>query len=111
MSQLTNTSNGPGRPVANHVEQQPPRVKLLRDKQWAYLQKRYHITDRELEIAKFACQGLSNEHIAEKLTISHGTVKTHIRNIYRKTWVNNKISMLLRFVEDARGVPLEAEPR
>ena len=61
------------------------------------------MTRREFQIAKLVCKGLNNEEIAEKLGIMHGTVKTHIRNIYRKTWVHNKISMLLRFVEDAKG--------
>jgi DNA-binding NarL/FixJ family response regulator len=60
------------------------------------------MTHREFQIAKLVCQGFNNEEIAEELSIMHGTVKTHIRNIYRKTWVHNKISMLLRFVEDAK---------
>ena len=81
-----------------------PQVTLLQDQHWSYLQRRYRLTSRELQIAKFACQGLRNENIALKLNISHGTVKTHIRNIYRKMWVNNKISMLLRFVADANNL-------
>ena len=59
------------------------------------------MTNREFQIAKLICQGLNNEEIAKIVNIKNGTVKTHIRNIYRKTWVHNKIAMLLRFVEDA----------
>jgi DNA-binding NarL/FixJ family response regulator len=77
-----------------------PQVVLINEQQWSYLKRRYRITARELQIARLACQGLDNEQIAEELKIKHGTVKTHIRNIYRKTWVHNKIAMLLRFVED-----------
>ena len=66
-----------------------------------YLRRRFKITPRELEIAKLICLGLTNEEIATHLKISSGTVKVHIRNLYRKTWVENKILMLLRFIEDA----------
>jgi DNA-binding NarL/FixJ family response regulator len=76
------------------------RVTLLQEKHWSFLRKRYRMTSREVQIAKKICAGLSNEEIAKALRIKSGTVKTHLRNIYRKTWVHNKISMLLRFVED-----------
>jgi len=73
---------------------------LLSDQHWSYLQKRYQMTPRELQIAQHVCRGLSNEQIADNLNIKHSTVKTHIRNLYRKIWVRNKISMFLRFIQD-----------
>ncbi len=82
----------------------PPRAVLLNKRQWSYLQRRYHMTPRELQIAQLICQGLGNEEIANRLKIKHGTVKTHVRNLYRKLWVHNKILMLLRFVEDTNGL-------
>lgn len=78
-----------------------PSVMLLNEQQWSYLQVKYNMTKREMQIAKLVCRGLSNEDIAKSLSIRHGTVKTHIRNLYRKLWVHNKISMLLRFIQDA----------
>jgi len=85
------------------LENPSPQVVLINEHQWSYLQKRYRMTTRELQIAQLVCQGLGNEQIADQLKIKLGTVKTHIRNIYRKTWVHNKIAMLLRFVEDNNG--------
>ena len=76
-------------------------VTLLNEQQWSYLQVKYNMTKREMQIAKLVCRGLGNEDIAQSLSIRHGTVKTHIRNLYRKLWVHNKISMLLRFIQDA----------
>lgn len=76
-----------------------PRVSLLDEKHWRYIQKRYHISCRETQIAKLICQGFSNDEIARYLKIKIGTVKTHIRNIYRRIRVNNKIEMLLKFVD------------
>jgi DNA-binding NarL/FixJ family response regulator len=81
-----------------------PRLVLLNERQWAYLKRRYHMTPREMQIAGLVCQGLANEEIAKRLKIKHGTVKTHVRNLYRKLWVHNKISMLLRFIEDTNGL-------
>lgn len=80
-----------------------PRLVLLNGKQWLYIQRRYHMTPREVQIVKLVCQGLSNKDIAIQLNISSGTIKAHIRNIYRKSWVHTRIGMLLRFLEDVKA--------
>lgn len=77
---------------------------LLNGSQWLFVQNRYNLTPRERQIAEMLCQGLRNCNIARTLRIKPGTVKTHTRNIYRKVRVKSKISMLLRFVGDTRGV-------
>ena len=77
-----------------------PNVILLDEKHWSYIQRRYHVSPRELEVAKLVCHGLSNKEIAEALNIRHGTVKTHIKNIYRRIHVKNKVTLLLRFMAD-----------
>ena len=82
-----------------------PNVTVIAEDKWPHIQKCYGMTEREMQIAKSVCCGLSGQQIAENLRIQQGTVKTHIRNIYRKTWVNNKIAMLLRFVEAANMHP------
>lgn len=87
------------------------RLSLINDKQWNYLQKLYHMTPKEKQVAKYVCQGVSNEDIAEKLSMRPGTVKTHLRNIYRRVRVRNKISLLLQFIEDAvKHSPVIAKP-
>ncbi len=75
-------------------------VILLDEKQWLYIQRRYHMTPRELQIAQLVCQGLTNGDIAKKLTVKPGTIKTHLRNIFGKTRSKNKITMLLKFMDD-----------
>ena len=77
-----------------------PKVILLDERHWSYIQRRYHISPRELEVAKLVCNGLSNKEIAETLDIRQGTVKTHIKNIYRRIRVKNKVALLLRFMTD-----------
>jgi len=77
-----------------------PKVILLDERHWSYIQRRYHISPRELEVAKLVCHGLSNREIADALDIRQGTVKTHIKNIYRRIRVKNKVALLLRFMAD-----------
>ena len=93
-----------GNDVTNsHTTQSMPK-QLLDNQRWAYLRKKYGMTARELEVARLVCCGLGNDDIAAELEIKHATVKTHIRNLYRKLWVHNKISMLLKFIEDINAV-------
>ena len=77
-----------------------PDVALLNEKQWGYVQRRYHLSPRELEVAKLVCKGFVNGDIAAKLNVKPGTVKTHIKSIFGKTRARNKITLLLRFMDD-----------
>lgn len=77
-----------------------PRVILLEEKHWDYLKRRYNMSPRETEIAKLVCQGLSNKKISSDLKIELGTVKVHLRNIYRKVRAKNKFVLLLIFIDD-----------
>jgi DNA-binding NarL/FixJ family response regulator len=56
-------------PPATYSSQQVPHTQLSK---------------RELEVLQLAAAGLSNREIAEKLTITVGTVKKHLENIYSK---------------------------
>ncbi len=77
---------------------------LLDHRHWVYLSRRYELTPREVEIAELICQGVRQGSVARQLHIQPGTVKTHIRNIYRKVKVRTQLNMLLKFVNDARCV-------
>ena len=80
---------------------QHPRIALLNEEHWSYIQRHYHMSPRELQVAELVCQGFDNVEIAKALKIKSGTVKTHLRNIYRRIRVKNKIIMLLKFVDSA----------
>ncbi len=59
------------------------------------------LSRRETEILFFLAKGHYAAYIQEKLYISEGTAKTHIRHIYRKCDVHNQQD-LMRMVEDAQ---------
>jgi ATP/maltotriose-dependent transcriptional regulator MalT len=56
--------------------------------------KQFGLSGRESEVLKLISQGYRNSEIAEKLCVSHNTVKTHIRNIYIKLRVRNRVEAL-----------------
>jgi NarL family two-component system response regulator LiaR len=54
----------------------------------------YLLTEREKEVLQLLSTGLTYEGIAAQLDVSHETVKMHLKNIYRKLQVQNKIEAL-----------------
>jgi two-component system nitrate/nitrite response regulator NarL len=53
------------------------------------------LTPRELEIVRLASEGLRNKEIGERLTITEGTVKIHLHNIYEKLGVTGRSQLIL----------------
>ena len=48
------------------------------------------LTTREAEVLALLASGLSNSEIAQRLFVSHATVKTHINRIFAKTGARNR---------------------
>ena len=49
---------------------------------------------RELEIIGLVADGLTNQEIAERLTISKRTVDNHVSNMFTKTGSKNRVALL-----------------
>ncbi|NJL65300.1 MAG: response regulator transcription factor [Methylacidiphilales bacterium] len=56
----------------------------------------YPLTSREFDVLNLIVDGCSNGEIAEKLYITVGTVKTHVRNILNKLCVNDRTQVAVR---------------
>lgn len=56
----------------------------------------YPLTERELEILELIVAGCSNAAIADKLYITVGTVKTHVRNILSKLCAEDRTQAAVR---------------
>ena len=54
------------------------------------------LTDRELEVVSFLCQGMSPAHLCTKLFISDATVRKHLRHIYQKVGVSSQRELLAK---------------
>ena len=55
-----------------------------------------NLTRREIEIVRMVAQGLRNKVIANRLSISDGTVKVHLHNIFEKLHVTGRLELVLR---------------
>ncbi len=60
---------------------------------WAKLQR--VLTDRELEVLKMVARGMSNAEIAEELTISPATAKTHVAHLLTKLDARDRIQLVI----------------
>lgn len=54
------------------------------------------LSDREFEVLRLLCAGLSNKQIKDELFISTNTVKTHLKNIYAKLSVHSRAEAILK---------------
>ena len=73
---------------------------VFKTKQWELLSKSWHLTPREVEVAKLVCGGLNNEKISKKLRIAYNTVRAHLGNIFRKVGAKGKAGIILEFIEN-----------
>ncbi|MEO1643134.1 MAG: autoinducer binding domain-containing protein [Pseudomonadota bacterium] len=63
------------------------------------------LSPRETETLKLMATGLSNNFIAERMSVSENTVDTMVRRIYAKLAVNNRISAVLRGIGSGLILP------
>lgn len=57
----------------------------------------YHLSVREIEILRLILAGHTYRTAADILFISEKTVDAHLRSIYAKTGVKNKVELVVRF--------------
>ena len=68
----------------------------------------YGLSMRELEVAENSiCSGLSQAQLAQRLCVSEETVKSHLRETYRKVGVGSRMALLSTVL----GLDVELPPR
>ena len=74
-------------------------------KKGASFAREYGLTERETEVMQILINGRNAKYIEKSLFISSNTVKSHIKNIYRKAEVNSKEELLDKVLEmEASGI-------
>ncbi len=58
------------------------------------------LTQREVDIVEALMQGMSNREIAQALHISEPTVKTHLKHIFEKFQVKDRLALVLAIKND-----------
>ncbi|HMK24063.1 MAG TPA: response regulator transcription factor [Terriglobales bacterium] len=66
---------------------------------------KFGLTRRELQITSAVVSALSNKEIAQRFTLSVDTVKNHLRNIYDKTGVSNRLELAMFAVHHNLELP------
>ena len=62
------------------------------------------VTGRERQIIGHVCQGLSNREISQALALSDATVRTHLRNIFRKLSITKRSKLMGLAMNCPRGL-------
>jgi DNA-binding CsgD family transcriptional regulator len=60
------------------------------------LKEKYALSDREVEVIYLLAKGQTNQNICDQLHISVNTVKSHIKRIYKKLGVSNRLQLINR---------------
>lgn len=71
-----------------------PSVRGTLEVRCAEIAGRYDLSPREREILVFLARGFSPAYIAKSLVLSISTVRTHVRNIYRKLGIGKREELL-----------------
>jgi DNA-binding CsgD family transcriptional regulator len=66
-------------------------------KEWEYLRQCWHLTPRQVEVAKLMCEGRDNAQIAKKLHIAYNTVRVHLGHICSKVGVRGRVGLIVAF--------------
>jgi DNA-binding NarL/FixJ family response regulator len=62
-------------------------------------QNDYHLTQKEKELLQHLVEGMSYKMIADAMMISFETVKSHIKNVYRKLHVSSNSEAVAKAIK------------
>jgi DNA-binding NarL/FixJ family response regulator len=98
IGEFTRTQPGAG-PSTPHTTAQVSEPGASRDRLQQVL------TERELEVLRMVARGMSNAEIAEELTISPATAKTHVAHLLTKLDARDRIQLVIIAYQSGLGDP------
>jgi DNA-binding CsgD family transcriptional regulator len=73
------------------------KAELTQEEAFLYNCELYGLSNRETDVLRHILSGSTYRAAAEKLFISENTVDAHLRRIYAKAHVKNKVELVVRF--------------
>lgn len=80
-----------------------PHLVALRDRVEAVRRTVPVLTPRQVELLRRVAQGQTNRQVARDLSLSEGTVRKHLENIYARLEVNSRIEAVARMSQALVG--------
>jgi len=81
-------------PATVHPQPEPNPFRIERERD------RPNLTEREKEVLRLVCDGLTNAEIAACLHVSRETVKSELKRIFRKIGVGNRTQAAVLLVKN-----------
>lgn len=78
-------------------------------KNWGFIGRYFKLSRRQCEVAERICRSMSNDEIAFDLFISTNTVRMHIKALYEKLNVNDRVGVAMRCLGADLLAPLTKE--
>ena len=76
---------------------------LFSDGEWACTKQKLALSPRQAQIIRLLLQGDSDKQIAQSLNISLATVRTHMRRLFDKFHLNDRLELTLLILASLRG--------
>ncbi len=77
---------------------------LFDDDEWPELARTLTLTPRQCAVARCVCRGLKRGAIARQRGVSENTVRTHVRGLFCRLRVNNRLGLLVQLVLTDRAL-------
>jgi DNA-binding NarL/FixJ family response regulator len=69
------------------------------------------LSKREEEIARFVASGLSNDEVAQRLSLRRDAVEDYLSRVYEKLGISTRIELVLYILSRYQGTESEPAPK
>lgn len=70
----------------------------LHEPDWAAVSRKLSLSNRQGEIVQLVFRGLQDKQIASALNLSVATIRTHLRVLYARLGLDNRVQLVLLIV-------------
>lgn len=96
-----NQSSGPDDPLPE----------LFGADEWRRLAAELRLSLRQAQVARLICLGLSKEQMAKRLRVSEPTARLHVKKLFRKLRINDRVGVPVRLVVASRTLRIGRDDR
>lgn len=80
-----------------------PSAPVFTDDQWRLIAQRLELSGREHDILECLFAADSEKEIATRLSMSAGTVRTHLKRLHAKLGVHNRLQLVRAVIAAVQG--------